>query len=43
MGNRDAQVILTPDRRLRVFISSTIGELAEERVTASRANRRNGA
>jgi len=37
MGERDAQVILTPDPRLQVFISSTIGEPAEERVTASRA------
>ena len=33
----DDRVILTPDRRLRVFISSTIGELAEERQAASSA------
>ena len=25
-----AEVILTPDQRVRVFISSTLGELAEE-------------
>ena len=30
-------VILTPDQRVRVFISSTLGELAEERVAARRA------
>jgi Domain of unknown function (DUF4062) len=30
-------VIRTPDRRLRVFVSSTLGELAEERRTVSRA------
>ena len=30
-GRQEANLILTPDRRLRVFISSTIGELAEER------------
>src|SRR5215469_1277915 len=33
-------VILTPDQRGRVFISSTLGELAEERVAARRAIRR---
>jgi predicted ATPase/class 3 adenylate cyclase len=35
-----ATVILTPDQRVRVFISSTMGELAEERVAARRAIRR---
>jgi hypothetical protein len=30
-GPRDEAVIQTPDRRLRVFVSSTLGELAEER------------
>jgi predicted ATPase len=34
---RDAAVIQTPDRRLRVFVSSTLGELAEERRAVSRA------
>jgi len=34
---RDAVVIRTPDRRLRVFVSSTLGELAEERRAVSRA------
>jgi predicted ATPase len=29
--------ILTPDQRLRVFVSSTLGELAEERAAARRA------
>ena len=33
-------VILTPDQRVRVFISSTLGELAEERTAARRAIRR---
>ena len=33
-------VIFTPDQRVRVFISSTLGELAEERVAARRAIRR---
>src|SRR5215510_6161859 len=32
-----ASVILTPDQRVRVFISSTLGELAAERVAARRA------
>src|SRR5215469_10547384 len=32
-----AEMILTPDQRVRVFISSTLGELAEERVAARRA------
>jgi class 3 adenylate cyclase len=35
-----AAVILTPDQRVRVFISSTLEELAEERVAARRAIRR---
>jgi predicted ATPase/class 3 adenylate cyclase len=30
-------VILTPDQRVRVFLSSTLGELAEERAAARRA------
>ena len=30
-------MILTPDQRVRVFISSTLGELAEERAAARRA------
>ncbi len=38
-GDR-ASVILTPDQRVRVFISSTLGELAEERAAARRAIRR---
>src|SRR6266536_2280695 len=33
-------VILTPDQRVRVFISSTLGELAAERAAARRAIRR---
>jgi hypothetical protein len=33
----DRAVIRTPDRRLRVFVSSTLGELAGERQAASRA------
>ena len=36
-GPRDELVIRTPDRRLRVFVSSTMGELAEERRAVSRA------
>ena len=35
-----AGVILTPDQRVRVFISSTLGELAEERAAARRAIQR---
>jgi predicted ATPase/class 3 adenylate cyclase len=35
-----AGVILTPDQRVRVFISSTLQELAEERAAARRAIRR---
>jgi hypothetical protein len=30
-------VIRTPDQRLRVFVSSTLGELAQERQAGSRA------
>jgi hypothetical protein len=33
----DEVVIRTPDRRLRVFVSSTLGELAEERQAVARA------
>ncbi len=36
-GSRDEPVIRTPDRRLRVFVSSTLGELADERRAVSRA------
>jgi predicted ATPase len=36
-GPPDAAVIRTPDRRLRVFVSSTLGELAAERRAVSRA------
>ncbi len=36
-GPGDEVVIQTPDRRLRVFVSSTLGELAEERRAVSRA------
>jgi len=32
-----ADVILTPDQRVRVFVSSTLGELAAERTAARRA------
>src|SRR6516165_5401141 len=35
-----AAVILTPDQRVRVFISSTLEELAAERAAARRAIRR---
>jgi predicted ATPase len=34
---RGEAVIRTPDRRLRVFVSSTLGELAQERRAVSRA------
>jgi predicted ATPase len=34
---RDEVVIRTPDQRLRVFVSSTLGELAEERRAVERA------
>ena len=36
-GPRDEVVIRTADRRLRVFVSSTLGELAEERRAVTRA------
>jgi class 3 adenylate cyclase len=36
----EADVILTPDQRVRVFISLTLEELAEERAAARRAIRR---
>jgi predicted ATPase len=36
-GPQDEVAIQTPDRRLRVFVSSTLGELAEERRAVSRA------
>jgi Domain of unknown function (DUF4062) len=36
-GPRDEAAIRTPDRRLRVFVSSTLGELAEERRSVGRA------
>jgi predicted ATPase len=37
---RAAPVIRTPDQRLRVFVSSTLGELADERAAANDAIRR---
>jgi predicted ATPase len=36
-GPQDETVVRTPDRRLRVFVSSTLGELAGERRAVSRA------
>jgi hypothetical protein len=36
-GPRDEAGIQTQDRRLRVFVSSTLGELAEERRAVARA------
>ena len=36
-GPQDETVIRTPDQRLRVFVSSTLGELAGERRAVSRA------
>ena len=36
-GPQDETVIRTPDQRLRVFVSSTLGELAEERRAVWRA------
>src|SRR5215471_3862531 len=36
-GPDRAEMILTPDQRVRVFISSTLGELAAERLAARRA------
>ena len=38
-GPQDEAVIRTPDRRLRVFVSSTLGELATERQAVARAVR----
>ncbi len=35
--DRSIGVIRTPDQRLRVFVSSTLAELAEERIAVSRA------
>ena len=37
MPTYDVWVIRTPDQRLRVFVSSTLAELAEERAAVSRA------
>jgi hypothetical protein len=37
LGGGSVAVIRTPDRRLRVFVSSSIGELADERRAVSRA------
>src|SRR5215468_8043533 len=36
-GAQSGSVIHTPDRRLRVFVSSTLGELADERRAVARA------
>ena len=36
-GLPDETAIQTPDQRLRVFVSSTLGELAKERLAVSRA------
>jgi predicted ATPase len=36
-GQPDGGVIRTPDQRLRVFVSSTLGELADERRAVARA------
>jgi predicted ATPase len=36
-GSQGEVVIRTPDRRLRVFVSSTLGELADERRAVARA------
>ena len=33
----DPSAILTPDQRVRVFVSSTLGELAEERIAVRTA------
>jgi Domain of unknown function (DUF4062) len=35
--SQDDVAIWTPDQRLRVFVSSTLGELAEERRAVARA------
>ena len=37
MSSRTADVIRTPDQRLRVFVSSTLAELADERAAVARA------
>jgi hypothetical protein len=37
MPSTRERAIRTPDQRLRVFVSSTLGELAEERQAVSRA------
>ncbi len=37
MGGATSRVIRTPDQRLRVFVSSTLGELAPERATVRQA------
>lgn len=37
MSDREHRVIHTPDQRLRVFVSSTLQELADERKAARRA------
>ena len=36
-GQKKGTIIRTPDHRLRVFISSTLKELAEERETVRRS------
>src|SRR5215470_6290379 len=36
-GARPGSGIRTPDRRLRIFVSSTLGELADERRAVARA------
>ena len=36
-GQENKAVIRTPDQRLRVFVSSALGELADERRAVSRA------
>ena len=33
----DPSAILTPDQRVRVFVSSTLGEFAEERIAVRTA------
>ena len=37
VDEQDTSVIRTPDQRLRVFVSSTLSELAEERAAVARA------
>jgi len=37
VDEQDTRVIRTPDQRLRVFVSSTLSELAEERAAVARA------